>query len=221
MTEKKRNMWMILVIGILILLGVIAGILGKFSKRETEESQQSLNSKITEQVSETASTDQNAQLQQMLKGYFEKFYEVMRKDSTRKFSKEEFSSVNGYIYAKNVEFMREMYKKSASMGGIYNTHVDEIKVKNIIKEGDTLEVTVYVRYTYAYGDTSAKNQSRVGSLIKVTILNKDGKYRVQDLDGDSTEVRMAKEYISGVDDPQDVYYMVDQYYADLLKQVVE
>ena len=196
-------------------------IISNFSKKETEKSQQSLNPKATEQAAETSFADRDAQLQQMLKGYFEKFYAVMRKDSTREFSKEEFSSVNGYIYAKNIEFMREMYKKSASMGGISSTHVDEIEIKDVIEKEDTLEVAVYVRYTYAYGDTSAENQSRVGSLIKVSISNKDGKYRVQDLDNDSTEVRMAKEYVSGVDDSQEVYHMVDLYYEELLKQAVE
>lgn len=191
-----RNVFIVFLLCILILPGTIVNATGNDLENKNEELEETLND------------------------YFKKLYSALLMDSTRNFSKEEFSSVNGYIIAQKIVSTREMYKEL--LGGICDVQLDEMILDDVTQKANTLEAIVYVKYTYAYGDASAENQSTVGTLIKATILNKNGAYIVQDLDSNSIEVQMVKDSINttkavAAKSLDCVYDAVDSYFEEIQK----
>lgn len=163
------------------------------------------------------SENSNVELEQVINDYFERFYSALLMDSTENFSKDEFSSINGYIIAQNVISTRETYKKL--LGGICSVHLDEVVVDDLTEKNDVLEAMVYVKYTYAYDDASEENQCTTGDLLKVTISN-NNEYIVQDIDSTSVEVQMVKDSINNTmtvsaRNSYDCYDAVDNYFEEI------
>lgn len=163
-------------------------------------------------------------LETALKKYFTGFYGALLTDSRISFSKEDFASINGYIVAQDVVNKREMYKEH--IGSICDLSITEVIVKELdVADDQSLEVKVYVKYSYTYGNTGPENHDSCGNLLEVTIFFDENGYKVWDIDSDSVEVRAVKESLessrnASVDSSFDSYDAVDDYFREMKENAV-
>ena len=173
---------------------------------------------------ETYTIDGNGQDEvcSFLESYFSNLVDTVRADSQKDFTSEDFSSIKGYIVAKQFVNKRQVYKKL--LGGIEKVRLNEVVLEDLSSMGDKMEAMVYVKYSFAYADDP--EECSVGTLYRVSLLKTAGGYCVLDLDSDSIETRMAKEAILGNSDlanvrnasdenPELDYAVADAYFAEL------
>lgn len=134
-----------------------------------------------------------------LKSYFLDLFDTVKGDSEKDFTSEDFSSVKGYIIAKQLVNKRQVYKKL--LGGIEKVRLNEVILEDVSSGGDTMEAMAYVKYSFTYPDE--QEECSVGALYRVTLSKIDGSYCVLDLDNDDIETKMAKEAILGNSDLRD------------------
>jgi hypothetical protein len=131
-----------------------------------------------------------------LKSYFSDLFDTVKADSEKDYTGEDFSSVKGYIVAKQLVNKRQVYKKL--LGGIEKVRLNEVILEDVSSIGDAMEAMAYVKYSFTY--SSEDEECSVGSLYRVTLSKTDGSYCVLDLDNDDIETKMAKEVILGNSD---------------------
>lgn len=158
-------------------------------------------------------------LEQELTDYFTDLYSILLSDSQKNCTREEFSSVNGYIFAKQLVHTREFYKK-AFPEGICQVRLDEVTVNSLTEKDGRTEADVYVKYSYAYGEAGAENRDSTGEQLTVTISEGNGSCKILDINSTSVEVRMVRDSISSVtenagDTAPESYDAVDRYFEEL------
>lgn len=131
-----------------------------------------------------------------LKNYFSDLLETIKSDSEKDYTSEDFSSVKGYIVAKQMVNKRQVYKKL--LGGIEKVRLNEVVLEDTSLTGDIMEAMVYVKYSFAYPEET--EECSVGTLYRVKLLKAENGYCVSDLDCDDIETRMAKQAILGNSD---------------------
>lgn len=181
----------------------------------------------------SALTETEDQLTQELHSYFTDFYSMLLSDSRKEAERDDFTGINGYILEKQLIFTRESYNKS--QGGICRVQFQEATVKKFtdnstdkdtsgnggsMEAGVSMEAEVYVKYSFAWGDGSAQNRTSVGDLLKVTLTEHDGSYKILDLESTSVETQMVKEEIQSIlekhgEQAPESYDGVDRYFEDL------
>ncbi len=176
-------------------------------QQATTISQQQTTMAKTEKES---TSEEQSTLEKTLTDYFRDFYSALSEDSTKEFSKKEFASTDGYIKAKYIVYTRESYKKSHD--GISDVKVNNVTVTNSIKKDKIVNAEVLVEYSYMH-KLVQENRARATDKIKVTILEKNGKYIIRDLDCSESDVdmEMIQKRINGKKD----FAGVDKYFKEL------
>ena len=131
-----------------------------------------------------------------LKSYFSDLLDTIKADSEKDYTTEDFSSVKGYIVAKQLVNKRQIYKKL--LGGIEKVRLNEIILEDVSSTGDTMEAMAYVKYSFTYPEE--QEECSVGTLYRVILSKTREGYCVLDLDCDDIETKMAKEAILGNSD---------------------
>ncbi len=131
-----------------------------------------------------------------LKNYFSDLVDSIKADSEKDYTSEDFSSVKGYIVAKQLVNKRQTYKKL--LGGIEQVRLNEVILEDVSSMGDGLEAMAYVKYSFTYPEE--QEECSVGTLYRVSLSRTEEGYCVLDLDCDDIETRMAKEAILGNSD---------------------
>lgn len=156
------------------------------------------------------------QVQKILESYFEDFLSTILGNSDKDFSKEDFASTNGYIIAKNLVFKRESSRIRSEE--IHTVGITDVDLEKLSRKGKRLNAEVYVKYKYAWGNGSDK-QNSVGCLYYVTLRKKEGGYQVVDIDNKAIETRLAKSAIKNIRKTKEKYRKLDVYFGNLLKGV--
>lgn len=131
-----------------------------------------------------------------LKSYFSDLLATIRADSQKDYTSEDFSSVKGYIVAKQLVNKRQTYNKL--LGGIEKVNLNEVILEDVSSTGDRMEAMAYVKYSFTYPE--AEEECAVGTLYRVILSKTEEGYCVLDLDCDDIETIMAKEAILGNSD---------------------
>ncbi|MDY2628164.1 MAG: M56 family metallopeptidase [Lachnospiraceae bacterium] len=204
--------------------GMVSGGMDNYTENHTDSSGSSVL------------TEKEDLLTQELHIYFTDFYNMLLSDSRKEAERDDFTGINGYILEKQLVFTRESYNKS--QGGICRVQLQEATVEkftdnstdenangNGSMEGESVKAEVYVKYSFAWGDGSAQNRTSVGDLLKVTLTEHDGSYKILDLESTSVETQMVKEEIQSIlekhgEQAQESYDGVDRYFEDLLSSLL-
>lgn len=150
----------------------------------------------TDAEAKEESDSEQEEVSVFLKGYFSELLDTIRADSEKDYTHEDFSSVKGYIVAKQLVNTRQIYEKL--LGGIEEVELKEVSMEGISSGEDITETKAYIKYSYTY--PGEEEECSVGALYKVTLSKTDGGYDVLDLDCDDKETMMAKEEILGDSD---------------------
>lgn len=175
-------------------------------------------SQIIVQAEEGFALNRQERVKEFLDDYFNDFLETLLDNSSKDFSSEDFSSVNGYIAAKALVTTRECDK--LLLDGIRKVNLREVVLDDLTEKKDCLEAVTYVNYVYLWGNESDENACSVGALYRVTLKEDDNKFMVLDLDNiDNVEIQMAKELVNNTRTrtTEEIYQKVDAYF-DTIQQ---
>ena len=156
-------------------------------------------------------------IQKTLEHYFDNFLDTLLEDSEANYSSDDFSSINGYIIAKNLVSTRETYHKL--LGGIHTVDVQEVIIDDISEKNDSLEVVSYVTYKFSYGNDGEEEQTTCGTLYRVTLEPLGSDYRVTDIDNTDIEIQKVKNVLTNqtARNAVDGYNTVDDYFEEIQK----
>lgn len=162
-------------------------------------------------------TNQEEEIQTILEQYFAELFEVLLEDSDVDYSSNDFSSINGYIIAKNLVNTRQTYNKL--LGGIHNVDIQEIVIDDLSENEDELEAMVYVKYLFTYGEDTEDEQCTTGTLYRVILETTENSYTVTDIDNTDIEIQRIKDALNNekTRSTEDNFNVVDVYFEEIQK----
>lgn len=87
---------------------------------------------------------------------FTEFHSTLDRDSKKDFTRDDFSSRNGYILGKFLVSDREGSNKLSE--GKCDVRTNEVIIQDVSYNNDSIEVMAHVQYTFHYGDADADQE---------------------------------------------------------------
>lgn len=160
---------------------------------------------------QTQEIDSGEKLRTTIEDFFRIFLNKLLKNGGKDYESKDFSTINGYIAAKNLVAVRESHEKILEK--ICEVNVEDIVIEDVEEAENELQVKVCVKYNYSWGTRNPEDTCNVSAIYRICLEQKANRYKVIDLDEvDNVEIRSAKDFIKNVKDKDTQIRMIDEYF---------
>lgn len=155
-------------------------------------------------------------VQTVLEEYFDDFFDCLLSSSHTEYTKDDFTSINGYMIAKQLVSTRETYKKL--MGGIQDVNIEKVYIEELSHKGENIEATVCINYEFSYGNGSKEEPCKASSFYRVLLKQVGKGYEVIDIDSTDMEIQKIKDMLERNSEKatnRSAYQQVDDYFVEI------
>lgn len=160
---------------------------------------------------QTQEIDSGEKLRTTIEDFFRVFLNKLLENGGKDYESKDFSTINGYIAAKNLVAVRESHEKILEK--ICEVNVEDIVIEDVEEADNELQVKVCVKYNYSWGTRNPEDTCNVSAIYRICLEKQVNRYKVIDLDEvDNVEIRSAKNFIKNVKDIDTQIRMIDEYF---------